>query len=217
MKIESKQPSTASIRPPSSAIDPELREELRGIFKAGGRGFSNGVDNFLHTEIGQTFVAGKGYQPATTSLGERARLAAGLLREMKAAFPEAFHEGPLSGLPETAGHEREGQYMQALLEQLDSVVQHSALTTTPGEPDAAKRARVVLPQLLGVDEASLPVRTPPPAPAGAQNSPSVDDVGARTQVLREHSKGGSFLGQPTASRSTPALMGANLEVPPRKA
>lgn len=204
MKIEAKGPSTTSTRQQqaSPAFDAALKSELHGIFKAGGLGFSNGVDNFIKAEIGQTFVVGKGYQPATTPLVERAQLAAGLLREMKAEFPDAFQAG------------REGPYLQSLLEQLDSVAQTGELFIRAGEPDAAKRARTVLPQLLGHTEDTLPVRSAPTAPA--QQGASIDDAGARSKTLREQSQGGMFLGQQRAPRSTPALMGANLEVPSRK-
>jgi hypothetical protein len=202
VKIETKSPSASSARqqqPSSPGIGGDLRAELRDIFKAGGLGFSNSVDNFISAEIGKTFVPGKGYQAATAPLGERAQLAASLLHEMRAEFPDAFHAG------------REGPYLQSLLEQLDSVAQTGALFVRAGEPDAAKRARTVLPQLLGHTEDTLPVHKAPPSAA-----PSIDDVGARSKTLREHSQGGMFLGQPQAPRSTPALMGANLEVPSRK-
>lgn len=187
-------------------IRDELRTELRGIFAEGGRGFSGGVDNFIHAEIGKQYVEGKGYQPSDMPLREKAALAAALLQDMKGEFPDAFRTALPSGDPKQVGHEGERFYLQSMLEQMTSLATTGELFSTIGEPQQAKRARSVLPQLLEHD-VELPVRT------AALEVRVLEDAGDRSKALRENNKGGMFAGQQTASKTSPALMGANLKVP----
>ena len=133
-------------------LAPELMDELRGIFSNGGPlGFSGGVDNFLHAEIGNVYENGQ-YVVSREPVREKAARVVAVLSEMKREFPDAFQEKPFSGDLRMRAYEGERLYLQAMLEQADALAKTGAFIQRAAEPSEAKRARVVLPQLLEVDD-----------------------------------------------------------------